>query len=139
MQITGHRLVFAALLSAIVTPSAAGPSFVGIWYGAYQPDEPNVMSMIEFRADGSFREEFRKCEHGEVVGYYYETGTWSFVDGVERTMTNRINGQPAQSEGTYVVDVLTDTERRIHLQEKGLVFVSHRVAKFEFPACATGA
>jgi hypothetical protein len=132
-------LVFAALLSALSTPSAAEPSFVGIWYGAYQPDEPSVMSLIEFRADGTFREEFRKCDKGDVVGYYYESGTWTVADGVEHTKTDRINDRPTRSENTYVIDLLTDTERRIHLQSNGLVFISHRVGKFEFPACANGA
>jgi hypothetical protein len=41
---------------------------VGIWYSGNQPDEPGVLSLIEFREDGTFREEFRKCEDGNVVG-----------------------------------------------------------------------
>ena len=42
------------------------------------------MALIEFKADGTFEEEFRKCENGEVVGAYFESGKWSLMDGIER-------------------------------------------------------
>ena len=53
-------------------------------------------------------------------------------------MVDRLNGDSAQIEGTYTVVRLTDTERRIGIEPDGLVFVSHRVAKFEFPDCPSG-
>jgi hypothetical protein len=59
-------LLMATLLAA---PASAEPSFVGIWYSGTQPDEPGVLSLMEFRADGTFREEFRKCQDGTVVGF----------------------------------------------------------------------
>jgi len=130
-----HTFAFVALCLAAV-PAWAEPSFVGIWYSAYQPDEPGVMSLIEFRADGTFYEEFRKCEDGDYVGYQTESGTWSVVDGVERTVTDTINGDAAKTEDSYAIESLTNTERRIRMEDQ--VFVSHRVAKFEFPHCPTG-
>ena len=133
----GSPLTFTFVaFSLAATPALAEPSFVGIWYSAYQPDEPGVMSLIEFRADGTFYEEFRKCDNGDYVGYQTESGTWSVVDGVERTVIDTINGDAAKVEDSYAIESLTDTERRIRMEDN--IFVSHRVAKFEFPHCPTG-
>ena len=96
------------------------------------------MSLIEFLADGTFREEFRKCENGTVVGFQTESGTWTVKDGVERLMVDMLNGEAAQIDGVYTVVLLTDTERRVRMEPDGLVFVSHRVSKFEFPDCPSG-
>ena len=128
------------LIAAALSPAAAfaEPTFLGIWYSASQPDEPGVLSLIEFRADGTFREEFRKCENGNVVGYQTESGTWSLNDGVERLMVDKLNGEAARIEGVYTVLLLTDTERRIRMEPDGLEFVSHRVSSFEFPDCPSG-
>jgi len=131
----GSILVAAAAFSA---PAMAEPTFVGIWYGANQPDEPGVLSLIEFLADGTFREEFRKCENGTVVGLQAESGTWTVRGGVERVTVEKLNGDPAQIEGMYTVVLLTDTERRVRMEPDGLLFVSHRVSKFEFPDCPSG-
>ena len=133
------RSLSLLLAAAVVSvPALAEPTFVGIWYGANQPDEPGVMSLIEFLADGTFREEFRKCENGTVVGYQTESGTWSVKDGVERLMVDRLNADAAQIEGTYTVMLLTETERRVRMEPDGLEFISHRVTKFEFPDCPSG-
>jgi hypothetical protein len=129
-------LLVASAVCAV--PSLAEPTFVGVWYSANQPDEPGVMSLIEFRADGTFREEFRKCENGSVVGFQEESGTWSVKDGVERLTVERLNGDEVQIDGTYSVELLTDSERRIRMLPDGLLFVSHRVSKFEFPECPSG-
>src|SRR5262245_6380240 len=104
----GPLLIAAALFSA---PAFAQPSFVGIWYSGNQPDEPGVLSLIEFRADGTFREEFRKCENGTLVGFQAESGTWSVNDGIERLKVEMVNGDATQIDGTYTVLMLTDTER----------------------------
>ena len=98
----GSPLTFTFVaFSLAATPALAEPSFVGIWYSAYQPDEPGVMSLIEFRADGTFYEEFRKCDNGDYVGYQTESGTWSVVDGVERTVIDTINGDAAKVEEAH--------------------------------------
>jgi Lipocalin-like domain len=124
---------------AATTALSAEASFVGIWYSAFQPDEPNVMSLIEFKADGTFHEEFRKCQSGDYIGYQTESGTWSVSDGVEHIKADMINGTPANVQDTYKIELLTDSERRIRLDPEGYIFVGHRVAKFEFPACPNGA
>jgi hypothetical protein len=129
-------IVIAAV--CLAAPARAQPTFVGIWYSANQPDEPDVMSLIEFKLDGTFYEEFRKCENGSVVGYQFESGTWSLLDDIERLKVDRLNGNPVQIEGTYRVELLTETERRIRMQPEGLLFVSHRVSRFEFPDCPNG-
>ena len=123
LQLLGP-LLMASLLAA---PASAEPSFVGIWYSGNQPDEPGVLSLIEFREDGTFREEFRKCENGNVVGFQSESGTWTVKDGLERLNVDMLNGEPAQIDGVYSVMLLTDTERRVRMEPDGLVFVSHRV------------
>ena len=128
-------LLMATLLAA---PASAEPSFVGIWYSGNQPDEPGVLSLIEFREDGTFREEFRKCENGNVVGFQTESGTWTVKDGIERLNVDMLNGEKVQIDGVYTVMVLTDTERRVRMEPEGLVFVSHRVSAFEFPDCPSG-
>ncbi len=129
----------AVMVCGFVVPSIAEPTLVGIWYSPFQPDEPNVMSLIEFRADGTFREEFRKCADGNFVGYQTESGTWSVTGDIEQLVSNQINGDAAKVEGNYKILILTDTERRIRLDPQGYVFIGHRVDKFEFPDCATGA
>jgi len=134
------RLVFAAFaLVGLSTPANADPTLIGIWYSPFQPDEPNVMSLIEFRADGTFREEFRKCDKGEFVGYQTESGTWWVMGDVEHISADRINGDTAKAEADYTIVLLTETERRIRMDPQGYVFIGHRVGKFEFPDCATGA
>ena len=129
----------AVMVCGFAVPSIAEPTLVGIWYSPFQPDEPNVMSLIEFRADGTFREEFRKCADGNFIGYQTESGTWSVTGDIEQLVSNQINGDAAKVEGNYKMLILTDTERRIRLDPQGYVFVGHRVEKFEFPDCATGA
>jgi lipocalin-like protein len=128
-------LLMSTLLAA---PASAEPSFVGIWYSGNQPDEPGVLSLIEFREDGTFREEFRKCEDGNVVGFQTESGTWTVKDGIERLTVDVLNDKPAQIDGVYTVMLLTDTERRVRMEPDGFVFVSHRVSTFEFPDCPSG-
>ena len=125
-------LLLAALLA---TPALAEPTFVGVWYSGNQPDEPGVMSLIEFLEDGTFREEFRKCENGSVVGVQTESGTWTLNDGIERLKVTMLNGEATEIDGVYTVLLLTDTERRIRMEPEGLEFVSHRVSKFAFPDC----
>ena len=128
-------LLMATLLAA---PASAEPSFVGIWYSGNQPDEPGVLSLIEFREDGTFREEFRKCEDGNVVGFQTESGTWAVQDGIERLKVDMLNGEQVQIDGVYTVMLLTEAERRVRMEPEGLVFVSHRVSSFEFPDCPSG-
>ena len=134
LQLLGP-LLMATLLAA---PASAEPSFVGIWYSGNQPDEPGVLSLIEFRDDGTFREEFRKCEDGNVVGFQTESGTWTVKDGLERLNVDMLNGEKVQIDGVYTVTLLTDTERRVRMEPDGPVFVSHRVSAFEFPDCPSG-
>ena len=134
------RLIAPPLLAllGITAASAAEPSMVGIWFSAFQPDEPNVMALIEFKADGTFEEEFRKCENGEVVGAYFESGKWSLMDGIERIVVETINGERSHNEDNYKIETLTDSERRVRLEGHDFVFASRRVNNFEFPKCATG-
>ena len=134
-------VVTALIAGRVFAQAAAEPSFVGIWYSSGQPDEPGVMSLIEFKADGTFREEFRKCENGMVAGLQFQSGTWTVMDGVERTLTDMINGDKTSVEDTYRVEILTESQRRIRMQgkDKDYVFTSLRVSNFEFPDCASGA
>ncbi len=135
---TSLVLAVAATL-ALTTPLSAESSMVGIWFSPFQPDEPNVMSLIEFNADGTFREEFRKCADGDFVGYQTESGTWSVAGEVEHIRASEINGTPAVAEADYKIVMLTDSERRIRMDPQGYEFVGHRVLKFDFPECPNGA
>jgi len=126
------------LLVGLAAPAFADPTLVGIWFSPFQPDEPNVMSLIEFAEDGTFREEFRKCAGGDFIGYQTESGTWSVSGDVEHVAADMINGERAQVENDYKIVMLTDTQRRIRLDPQGLVFIGHRATSFEFPDCATG-
>lgn len=138
MQIKTPLLFTTIALLGMSTPSVAAPTLVGIWYSPFQPDEPNVMSLIEFKADGTFHEEFRKCDKGELVGYQTEAGTWSVSDDVEHLSADFINGDAATAQADYTIVSLTDTERRIRMDPQGFVFIGHRVTNFKFPDCATG-
>ncbi len=130
----------SALLVSLSAPawSNAEPTLVGIWFSPFQPDEDGVMSLIEFHADGTFREEFRKCDGGDFIGYQTESGTWSVEGDVEHIIADMINGDQAMSAADYRIVLLTDYERRIRLDPQGYVFIGHRVEKFEFPDCANG-
>jgi hypothetical protein len=132
-------LLAAAATFALAGPVSAQTSMVGIWYSPFQPDEPNVMSLIEFNADGTFHEEFRKCADGDFVGYQTESGTWSVMGDVEHLKADQINGSAATAEADYTILMLTDAERRIRMDPQGYVFVGHRVLKFDFPDCPNGA
>lgn len=128
----------AAAATVLPTSLSAEPTLVGIWFSPFQPDEPGVMSLIEFRSDGTFREEFRKCDGGDFIGYQTESGTWSVRGDVEHLTADMINGDPAMSSADYKIVLLTDTERRIRLDPQGYVFVGHRVQTFDFPDCPSG-
>ncbi len=137
MRGTAIRIAFASLvLTGLPASLYADPTLVGIWFSPFQPDEDGVMSLIEFRADGTFREEFRKCLDGDYIGYQTETGTWSVDGDVEHIAADMINGDAAMTVADYKIIVLTDSERRIRLDPQGYVFIGHRVQKFEFPDCA---
>ena len=131
-------LLASVLLCAPAAQALAEPTLVGIWFSPFQPDEPDVMSVIEFNGDGTFREEFRKCEKGDYIGYQSESGTWKVDGEIEHMIADEINGEATKVEGTYTILMLTETERRIRMDPQGYVFVGHRVSKFEFPSCATG-
>jgi len=132
-------LLAAAATLALIQPLSAQPTMIGIWFSPFQPDEPNVMSLIEFSSDGTFREEFRKCDKGDFIGYQTESGTWSIMGEVEHIKADRINGDAATAEADYTIITLTDTERRIRMDPQGYVFIGHRVTKFDFPDCPNGA
>jgi lipocalin-like protein len=139
MRLAAIRLG-SALLASLSVPalSHADPTLVGIWFSPFQPDEDGVMSLIEFREDGTFREEFRKCNGGDFIGYQTETGTWSVEGDVEHMVAEMINGDHARIAADYRIILLTDNERRIRLEPQGYVFIGHRVQKFEFPDCPNG-
>ena len=132
-------LLAVAVTLAMIKPISAQPTMIGIWFSPFQPDEPNVMSLIEFNADGTFHEEFRKCDKGDFVGYQTESGTWTVTGDVEHIIADRINGDAATAEADYKIVMLTDTERRIRMDPQGYVFIGHRVMKFDFPDCPNGA
>jgi Lipocalin-like domain len=132
-------LLAAAATLALIRPLYAQSSMVGIWFSPFQPDEPNVMSVIEFSADGTFHEEFRKCDNGDFVGYQTESGTWTVTGDVEHIRADQINGSTATAEADYKILMLSDTERRIRMDPQGYVFIGHRVTKFDFPDCPNGA
>jgi len=137
MRATVFRFGLAALvLTGAALSLRADPTLVGIWFSPFQPDEDGVMSLIEFRADGSFREEFRKCDGGDYIGYQTETGRWSVEGDVEHITAETVNGDRSGTTADYRILLLTDTERRIRLDPQGYVFIAHRVQKFEFPDCA---
>jgi hypothetical protein len=134
-------LLFAVIAATLTltSPLSAEANMVGIWFSPFQPDEPNVMSLIEFSSDGTFHEEFRKCDNGDFIGYQTESGTWTVIGDVEHIKADMINGSPATAEADYRILMLTDTERRIRMDPQGYVFVGHRVMKFDFPDCPNGA
>ncbi len=88
MKINFPLFLATIALLGLSAPSVADPTLVGIWYSPFQPDEPNVMSLIEFKTDGTFREEFRKCDNGDFVGY--QIGSGATLVGC-RTMSRNIN------------------------------------------------
>ena len=92
MRAGAIRIVLASFVSLIAPATLhADPTVIGIWFSPFQPDEDGVMSLIEFRSDGTFREEFRKCDGGDYIGYQTEIG--HLVGGGRRRAYHRRHDQ----------------------------------------------
>ena len=127
--------MLASLSLANAQPQNA---MLGIWYSTGQPFDPNVVSLTDFRADGTFTAEFRKYDGCRVTFDQRESGTWTTGAGSKRMITLKVNGQPAYFDDEYKIEQLTDAEQRIYSAKLNYVFVEQRVQKFQFPACYYG-
>ena len=137
------RSLFSYLAAALLLFSvpafsptyAAAPSLSGIWYGEGQPDDPNIVYLDYFGADGNFISEFRKYERCTVVEDHIESGTWTSKGNVQSLVTTEINGAPVHFEHAYTIEKLTDTQVSARLLGNGYLFVEQRIDRFEFPNC----
>jgi hypothetical protein len=113
-------------------------SVVGIWYGKGQPDDPEIVYLDFFGADGSFLSEFRKYERCEIVWQQVESGTWSMEGNVQKIVKSSVNDQPTHAEQEYVIEDVTEREIRARHVGTDYLFVERRVERFEFPNCNVG-
>jgi hypothetical protein len=128
-------LIFSVLA---FSPARAAPSLTGIWYGEGQPDDPNIVYLDFFSADGTFISEFRKYERCVVVGESVQSGIWTAKGQDQNLVTTQIDGDPVHLEHSYTIELLTDAQVRARLKSNGYLFIENRVDRFEFPACFRG-
>jgi hypothetical protein len=128
-----------ALLLANASSAAPAASFVGIWYGVGEPDDPDIFYIDAYKADGTFNSEYRKCEKGKLVYQQTQSGKWSVADGVLTMHSDTINGKPERYDHFYTVESLTQNEFRVRFSMPDFLFVETRIPAFEFPPCYLGA
>ena len=121
--------------------AAAAPAFAfelaGIWYGRGQPDDPDVVSLVELKADGTFRSEFRKYDKCKLLWRQTETGTWTAEGASQHFVVQTVDDRPVHIDEFYTTDMLSNTEQHVRLADEAFMFMEHRVAAFEFPDCLT--
>jgi hypothetical protein len=127
------------LLLLPLRPAHAEPSLAGIWYGEGQPDDPDVVYLDFFSADGTFISEFRRYDNCKVVADSVQSGTWTSKGNVQYLVTTQVDGKPADFKHSYTIELLTNTEVRARLREKSkFLFVEQRIDRFQFPNCFRG-
>lgn len=136
-----HSLIGAyALLLGAAAPAGnfAGSGLVGIWRNASHARDPNVMSLTEIRADGSFTAEFRHYENCTVSWTQRETGTWSVERNIYTVTTEKVGGKTVNFTHQYGLEAVTTRQYRARDLSTGQLFVETRVASFAFPRCFRG-
>jgi hypothetical protein len=131
-------LVFACAALPLPAQAASAPALVGIWYGKGQPEDPDMVYLDYFAADGSFISTFRKYERCTVVWEQVEAGTWSIAGNVQSTVKTSVNGMPIHSPQDYRVESVTPRELRVRHIGTEYLFVERRLDRYEFPNCWTG-
>ena len=128
--------LFLLLLAQGAAPAPA--SLTGIWYGKGQPDDPEIVFVDFFGANGSFIAEFRKYEGCRITWRQVESGTWTMRGDVQVVRKSSVNGEAIDVEEQYRVESVTATELRTRHIPTGFAFVEKRIARFEFPNCNAG-
>lgn len=129
---------FVALPAAQLFAAAPAPSFVGIWYGKGEPDDPDVFYIDAYRADGTFNSEYRKCVKGKLAYSQTQSGRWTVANGVLEMHSNIINGKPDRYDHFYKIESLDQSEFRVRFDKPDFLFVEKRIPVFEFPPCYVG-
>ena len=134
------RRVALAVALLVLLPGAAPPaaSLTGIWYGKGQPDDPDIVFVDFFGANGSFIAEFRKYEGCRIVWQQVESGTWTMRGEIQVVRKTSVNGEAIDVEEHYRVESVTPTELRTRHIPTGYAFLERRIARFEFPNCNAG-
>jgi hypothetical protein len=129
-------LVPAGPLAASTNSSA---SLVGYWLGKGEPEDPDIVSLLDFRADGTFVESFRKYDDKcKIVWQQTNSGTWSVSGNMQTLITQKAGNELIYLEDQYETELLTATQQHARHLRTGYVFMERRLAKFEFPDCFNG-
>jgi hypothetical protein len=131
--------VIACLTLLLLTAAAPAPAaLTGIWFGKGQPDDPEIVFIDFFGANGSFIAEFRKYEGCRIVWQQVESGTWRMRGDIQVVRKTSVNGKAIDVEEEYRVESVTPTELRTRHVPTGFAFLEKRIARFEFPNCNAG-
>ncbi|HEX3755352.1 MAG TPA: hypothetical protein VHV26_09780 [Rhizomicrobium sp.] len=128
-----RHLLLYLLLAGPAAAAAFSP--VGVWYGEGEPGDPNTMWLVRLSPDGGFTAQFRFCRNRQSFDQF-ETGTWSFKDGLEELLTRTVNGRPSQDDNSYRLLSYDGRKQVYRYLRTGFVFTSVRVdGKFPMPQC----
>lgn len=131
-------VVLAPILAACAqsdVPKIERDALVGYWAGEdYQPALQRKASwLMNRKPDGTFKIEFHVRQPDGSVSTQIEEGVWMLVDGLYRTVTNRINDRPVdgskpQFTDEYEVRVINQTEMSYYHLRAKQVFKSKKVS-----------
>ena len=133
------RAVTCLLVLVLMRAAAPAPAAVtGIWYGKGQPDDPDIVFIDFFGANGSFIAEFRKYDGCTITWRQIESGTWTMRGDIQVVRKTSVNGEAVDVEEQYRVEAVTATEIRTRHIPTGYLFIEKRMPRFEFPNCSAG-
>jgi hypothetical protein len=130
--------LISILLLLVATAGHAADLPTGIWYHEGQPDDPNLVSVHELHADGTYRFEFRRYERCEIVYSNVEEGRWEREGDVITTIAESVHGYLVSYTNQYIVEAESETEMRIRHLENDHLYIERRLEQAEFPGCFWG-
>lgn len=110
-----------AALTCVGVNSAAAQSLAGKWFGSATQGGGIACWVNERRTDGTYEIYFVISREG-TLRRHREEGTWFYANGLYATVTQRINGQPADPNDRKLREIYRVTEltaRRVRYADIG--------------------
>ena len=133
---SGYFLTGAIAL--LLGGAAPAPALVGIWRNDSHPRDTSVLSLTEYRADGSFVARYRRYNNCDVTWSQTESGTWSMAGNINTVTTKKIDGKDVAYVHQFGVEVLSAQQYRARDLASGQLSVETRVPSGALPRCFQG-